>query len=361
MTAQQILKQIKTSGNFRLRGDFHLTKAEANFSDALVVRDSELEINVHAWLTSRTSYTKIFSRYRNYDSNFIDESFPQHYPVRLMAGTGSICSGQNIFMFFPNVMGGEPRAKSEVFGLEFVDVWSNIFRKTVFPIVRKTFGEDMWLELFSLQRNLEKTIYLASVFHEIGHRTGPFRISPARAKGLKIDQRRMNILGELSTDCLLVQHLVDFPEILHFVIFQRLFWFGRMGFRNNPIQGNLNQDNDCWIGGYLWNKMVSGEVLVTRNGKLSLDSRAAQQMFKQITIEIDQLYRPDLSAKEQNEIVDQWMQENVEYKEQAFVLSAEFRKILGDIQEIPETPHFETPYNYSQIENLLEVSHAVTV
>ena len=99
----------------------------------------------------------------------------------------------------------------------------------------------MWLDLFSLQRNLEKTIYLASIFHEIGHRAGPFRISPAKRLGLKVDDERLNILGELATDSLLVQHLAEFPEILHFVIFQRLFWFGRMGFRNNPVQAKFER------------------------------------------------------------------------------------------------------------------------
>jgi hypothetical protein len=80
-------------------------------------------------------FRDIFSGERSTYSKIVE-------PVRMLASVGAICSGNNIFMFFPEVIGLNANSEKGCFGLE-------------------------------------RTIFLAAIFHEIGHRTGHFKVSPA--------------------------------------------------------------------------------------------------------------------------------------------------------------------------------------
>lgn len=102
------------------------------------------------------------------------------------------------------------------FELERSVIWANIFRENIFRCWNTTFDFKSRVELFqTLPSNLERTIFLAAIFHEIGHRTGHFKVSPANNPGLKISQFQLDVLGELATDSQLVLNLPEFPEIAH--------------------------------------------------------------------------------------------------------------------------------------------------
>lgn len=353
MQSIDILSDIKCRKFCRVTGQLKLTKTHSNFSDVLISRDCDLEEQTQSWIGQRTSTEKIFHKYKNYDNSLKDFSWPQHYPVRLLSGTGSACSGKNIFMFFPHVLNQTPTIDAEVFGFEFVDIWSNIFRSTIFPIAHRVFTKETLIDLFSLQKNLEKTIYLASVFHEIGHRCGPYKVSPVTTENMRLEPSLLDVMGELSTDALLIKTLTEFPEIVPFVVLQRLFWFGRRGFRHNPISANLNSDNDSWLGSLIWQQLLKDEGLIPMNGKYHLNFDSARKSFTRIIPEIDSLIFTGQDSFSQNQAVKSWMKTKVPSNLDNFILPDSFRSLLEELQDVEEIPHFQTPYSYSYINELL--------
>lgn len=341
----------------RLNGYFKLTKTEQGWVDALAVRDRALESSVMHWLSERSSYQEIIGRYQAYDNELHSKELPQHYPLKILSGVGSISSGKNIFMFFPNALGLEPQCEQDVFGLEFVDVWSNLFRRSIFDCVKRVFStEDQLRLLVPLETNLERTIYLSSVFHEIGHRVGPFRVSPGMAPGMNLSEFQVDVFGELATDSHLILNLPEFPEVAAFVILQRLFWFGRRGFSDNPLSAQINHDNDAWIGAYLWQKLTEFGVISSKQGKLRFQSERVVECFTSIIEETDAMARRTQSKSNQDELVSQWMCNQVPCERGRFFLPEGLRDLFGRCHDIPEVPHFQPIFNYSQIQNLKEVS-----
>ncbi|PIU00847.1 MAG: hypothetical protein COT74_02800 [Bdellovibrionales bacterium CG10_big_fil_rev_8_21_14_0_10_45_34] len=353
MEAQNILESVKNEEYSRIQGHFKLTKSEFNFADVLIRRDRELEDAVFSWIEQRTSYRSLIEKYKAYDHELEDFSNPQHFAANVIIGSGSICSGQNIFMFFPQAIGQVAANENEVFGIEFIDIWSNIFTSVIFPIVRRSFGPSTGTRLLSLYNNLDKTIYLASVFHEVGHRVGPYRVSPQLRPNLKINPYFLDVMGEISTDSLLIRHLSEFPEIATFVIMQRLFWFGRLGFKDDPISGQTTIDNDSWIGSLLWNRLTAAGAIFADHGRLEIDFSLFPTIFADLTQEVDSLLSLHKNADDQNQQIDRWMKQQVKYTEGKFQLPDSFRVLLEDLQEIPEIPHFHAPFPYSQMESFI--------
>lgn len=355
MQIKHILSDIKNKNFCRIRGKLQLTKTQSNFSDILLFRDRDLENQTRLWINEKTDFENIFSRYQSYEPQLKSFDWPQHFPVRILSGTGSACSGENIFMFFPNVIQQSATNENDVFGLEFIDIWSNIFKSVIFPIASRIFNKDTLIQLLSLQRNLEKTIYLAAVFHEIGHRCGPYRISPNKDTNLKIDSYYLDVLGELSTDALLIKNLNEFPEVMHFVLLQRLFWFGRKGFRHNPLSADVNTDNDCWLGSMIWQELINNKALQKINHKYQINFDSAKTSFLNIIPEIDALIDKDQEQEKQNQILKSWMKKKVRNENNTFLLPESFKILLESLQDVPETPHFQTPYSYECIEELTGV------
>lgn len=352
MLSDEILNNIKNQNFCRIRGDIKLTKTASNYSDVLLSRDCDLEQLTHDWIKSRIQSVKIFERYKQYDNALDNYSWPQHYPVRILTGLGSACSGKNIFMFFPYVLNQSPKNESEVFGLEFIDIWSNIFNTTIFSIANRVFTKETVLQFFSLQKNLEKTIFLASIFHEIGHRCGPYKVSPHLNPQLSLLPHYVDIMGELSTDSLLIKNLKEFPEILHFVFLQRLFWFGRKGFKYDPVSADINTDNDTWIGSLIWQQAIESQALVDVNGRYQVDFDLLKKIFDQIVLEIDSLKLDTYPANEQNSVVRLWMKSKVPNQNGVFILPDSFKKVLENLQDFEEIPHFKMPYSYNYINDL---------
>lgn len=346
------LENLKTEiGNnsslINLTGYFKLTKTETAWVDALAYRDRALEADVLRWITERSDYISILERYAKYDPTLHSKEWPQHYPLRILSGLGAVSSGKNIFMFFPDALGQSPKEESDVFGLEFVDVWSNLFRKSIFECVKRIFVIDSQIDLLlPLELNLEKTIFLSSVFHEIGHRAGPYKVSPKKAPGMNLSNFQVDVFGELATDCQLVVNLDEFPEVALFVLLQRLFWFGRRGFSDDPLSALVNTDNDAWIGSFLWNRLLQSKTIVIKNDRIRLDKSKIKVCFRAIISEIDLLAERTKGNERQAEIFCEWMSSQIPTARGKSFLPDSLRKVFELCHDIPEVPHFKPIFTH---------------
>ncbi len=330
-----------------LNGSLGLTKTKTNFSDGTFLRDLDLERDVDAWLTQRKlEFSDVLMRYQAYDPSLQSFDRPQHFPVRLLKGLGSIASGKNIFLFFPNCLGVPARDESDVIGFEFVDVWHNLFLKSVLPCWSLVGDEESLFPVATeLCARLEKTISLASLFHEVGHRVGPYRVSPAADPRLKLSTMNVDILGELATDTLLLLNLPEFPEIEQFVVLQRLFWFSRRGFLDNPRSAIINEDNDAWIGAFLFNRYLSSGAITETNGRLRFDWSRFRGVFEAVLRDIDQLGSElvTLPPAAQNAHANAWRAREVEQDPETgqFELPEGMIRVFSRCVSIPEIPHFQ--------------------
>ncbi len=328
----------------QLNGHFQLTKTEFCYARAELLRDKALEKSAQSHLEGKTPLIKIMQRYQKYDSTLTDLSWPAHFPFHVISGTGAITSGSNIFMFFPQVLGIQGRSLNDYFGFELIDIWENIFKNNILPCIQRGFSNETQKMLAkSLFKDLRVTTYLASVLHEIGHRVGPWQISPCKKGFLKLDGLKLDVLGELSTDMLMISLIPEFPEFAHFIIFQRLFWFGRRGFRNNPFEGSINTDNDAWIGSYLWNQLWKSGVFSLRNQRIQYNFEKVTSMATKILAEIDELGKMmngNQSSEEQEFIVYTWMKKSLEHNGRSFSIPNTFVQFLASCNDINESPTF---------------------
>lgn len=345
-----------------MRTFINLTKTENSLSDTYLFRDLELESEVEEYLDSNIGFKNLIARYNKYDSSVNWVDWPKHYAVRVLAGLGPITSGKNIFSFFPEALRLLPRDINDIFGLEFIDIWENIFRTTIFPCVRKVFTMESQVEVFmNLESKLSRTIFLAAVFHELGHRCGPWKVSPHSHSQLRINSYHWGIMGEMATDTQLSLFLEEFPEITLFVILQRLFWFGRRGMLENPISGMANVDNDSWLGSYLWNKLIESKALVKNGEKWSLRSSKFSVTFRSIQREIDELadklvgHQFSQTPEGQDGAIQNWMKTKVSWDSRfGYTIPQEFRDLLACCYEIPEQPYFSPPFSLCEFKKHFE-------
>lgn len=344
--ARQVLMDIKTSlknndAVIPINADFYFTKGTPGNTSGYILRDQELENEVMRWINTRTSFDTLIKRYQQYDKKLTALEWPSHYATRFINVNGSASKSENIFMFFPEVLGLHTGQLDDYFGFEFVDVWTSVFDEIVFPCMRRIFDDASQLKLFStLRPSLEKTIYLASVFHEIGHRCGYWKVSPTKDSRIHINQFHTDVLGELATDTLLVNFLKEFPEVQYFIFLQRLFWFGRFGFKANPMSGKLNEDNDTWVGSYLWNKYLDRGVLKQNSDhRWSIDFDQLNTVFSEVLIDIDVLGEHiSHDATTQDEIIYQWMRSQVKSVNDRFVYPPEMQSVFIRCVDIAEKP-----------------------
>ena len=322
-----------------------LTKTSAHETEALLLRDFTLENQGRVWLESRVSFDTLMKRYRNYDAALSCENWPQHYPVRVLSGNGAIASGKNIFLFFPEVLGSVSEKSDETFGFELVDVWRNIFEKNVIPSFSRNFDrESQLLILRQFLPLLDETIFIASVLHEVGHRVGPFAISPKTKGEIGISDFQLDIAGELSTDSLFASLARETPELSVFLILQRIFWFGRRGYSDKPMTGWINSDNDSWISVFLWQRLrFSGliEPSQIESGKWALRLNTTEKMlrlpdfFSLIVKELDEV------GAESEADFQSWMDSWVEKSDDGeYLLPQELRRVFENCSDIPEFPLF---------------------
>jgi len=361
------IKRQLATGNpiIRISGDLSLTKTRPGHSEAYLFRDQALETSVAQFIGQRASFSELIRRYQAYDPSLRWMTWPSHFPVRILAGEGAISSGDNIFMFFPGAVGVAAQSESDIFGFEFIDVWSNVFNHGIFPCLRLLCDPETNLEVvLKLQLSLERTVYLASVFHEIGHRVGPWKCLTELSAGGRVSDFQFNALTELATDCLLSTLLPEFEELSIFVTLQRLFWFGRRGFRQNSVKGLLNEDADSWIGAYLWRKLEeSGAWGKNQKGELTLRPDELRPMYRGILTEIDALVGeaselPTTTAAR----VTRWMSTSVPFHaDRGFYLPEGMREAFTLCQNIPEVPHFNPVLPLNAVRRYLSETNAPTV
>lgn len=157
-------------------------------------------------------------------------------------------------------------------------------------------------------------------------------------------------MGELSTDTLLVNLLPEFPELGYFILAQRLFWFGRKGFSTNHLSGLINQDNDAWIGSYLWQKghKIGCFEYIAKTNKLILNESKIMPLFSGVLDEINYIGNEVTKAsspEHQGRIIHQWMCENLEFVDNKFILPNYFRNILTACANICEIPNYDPKIN----------------
>ncbi len=323
-----------------IEAELHLTKGQPGFSRGYFLRDFELEKQVDCWLEERIDYKKLLSRYQQRYPELYSAEKPAHYAIRCYDLNGKVAQGENIFMFFPSVLGINSSDIKDYFGFEFVDMWTMVFDQIIFPCVKKVFDIESQLKLYeNLRPVLEKAIYLASIFHEIGHRCGAWRVSPHIHKGIKINAFHTDVLGELSTDMMLCHFLKEFPEIKYFIFLQRLFWFGRFGFEQDPIYGKLNIDNDTWISTLLWNRYINNNVLtINTDSTWKINFSQLEEVYTNLLEDIDELGNNiKLLSFGQDDQIHDWMNDNVESNNGSFYYPESMRRVFEKCLGISET------------------------
>jgi hypothetical protein len=306
------------------------TKGQASVCHGYLKRDRSTEESASTWLNERTSFTEIAEKYKKYDPTAIITEWPHHYASRFISMSGVLAEGRNIFIVFPLALGRAGKTESDYFGFEFIDVWEKVFDSIVFPCVEAVFCQESIAEISHvLKPVITKTIYLASVFHEIGHRIGPWQVVPKRKSSLKLSRFYMDVLCELATDAFLASFLTEFPEIKYFVILQRLFWFGRFGFSEADQNGDINKDNDTWIASYLWIKLTKHSCIQKAGGKLAINISKADQVFSEIINELEclgrQVYADNLN---QDRLVHEWMSRSAPKLVDRFTIPTDLQKMF---------------------------------
>ena len=338
-----------------IQGHLRLTKSSPAYCDVTLLRDLELESDVRSWLDERISGLELMKRYQDDAGISISTELPDHYAMRVLSGRGAICSGRNIFLFFPYCLGVTQSSESDCFGMELIDVWRNVFEQVVFSCARTVLGRRTLMAMIPrLLQSIDKTIYLASIFHEAGHRVGAFRVSPVADPRLKVSPFHLDVMGELSTDSLLVKNLSEFPEIAAFVTLQRLFWFGRRGFLDNPRSAWINQDNDSWITACLWNELKrTGILRWERRGDWEIQYEQLPAFYAGLSREIEAIGAHVLNKAteaEQDAEVSAWMKSKVEWNEkEGFVLPRDLQSVFMKCSRLPEIPQFNPILNHEEM------------
>lgn len=320
--------------------ELHLTKGQPGYTRGYFLRDFELEKHVDCWIEERAGYKTVVSRYRLRYPELSSVEKPAHYAIRCYDLKGKVAKGENIFMFFPSVLGIKSNDIKDYFGFEFVDMWTMVFDQIIFPCVKKVFDIKSQLKLYeTLRPVLEKVIYLASIFHEVGHRCGTWRVSPHIHEGIKISAFHTDVLGELATDMMLCHFLKEFPEVKYFIFLQRLFWFGRFGFEQDPQYGKLNIDNDTWISSLLWKRYIDNNVLTfNKDSTWSINFSQLDEVYTSLLEDIDEL-GGDIKLLNfgQDDKVRDWMTANAESNSGSFCYPASMRNAFEKCLGISET------------------------
>lgn len=374
MTAELLGQKLETlNAIFRAfeRGDaivpisteLGLTKTRNAPCEAMLFHDRHLEAESFQMLNERLSMNDVLSRYEQLAPRDRQLHQPNHFAAKVLSGRGAISSGENIFLFFPECLGLSGHEAGFTFGVELIDVWANIFHKVVFPCVRRVFDLNTQVSTMTkLSPMLEKTIYLASVFHEIGHQVGCWRVSPVAHISNRVSAFHLDIMGELQTDSLLVQNLREFDQIFYFVLLQRLFWFGRRGFASNPLSARLNSDNDSLISALLWNELVKHGAIIPSGHRFELRADAAKTVFSQLAKESEnvgtQAFRHS-APEDQNAIVERWLREKIDWNAtDGYTFSQSQQNAFSLCLEVEEIPLFSPMMAFQTLGELRETAKA---
>lgn len=360
-TLTHLVKQFETRSKLvEFSGFFYPTKGKSGLSTGKFERCLDLEDTVKSGLMSDKLFEKIMKRYQEYDPRLMDLSFPSHYASRFVELSGPLADNFNIFLFFPNALGLVSDNLDDYFGIEFIDIWSSVFTEIVFPCAERVFDDESLQYITQALGRLDQTVYTASIFHEIGHRVGPWRVSPCQDERLHIQSFHLDLLGELSTDSLMVSMCEELSDLSLFIFLQRIFWFGRFGYEDNQVSGSLNTDNDCWNGAYLWNQYLSDGVLVPHGERWKVNFTKLTSTFRSVVRDIDNLANRLIEEDDQDIHITAWMRDRVDYNiEHGFVYPKSMKEVFDRVSELPHVPTAKVFPN--KIARDLEMSQAQSI
>ncbi|MGQ5524300.1 hypothetical protein ACUHMQ_13720 [Chitinimonas sp. PSY-7] len=350
--ALDYLRSIRTRldrGDRRIHIDYPLqfTKGKGQPTQCELFVDRALRERVTTLTEQRGGFANFIARYQDFDPRMVDSRWPAHFPVHVLSAKGQIVDGRNIFMFFPEVLGLSTGQEKDYFGLELIDIWDAVFDQVVTPSVQRLFDTQTQFDYFEAcctQRR--EFIYLASIFHEIGHRVGPWKVSPTKDENIHLSKMQVDIMGELSTDTYVVKFLAEFPELASIVLYQRLFWFGRMHYDQNSLHGALNTDNDAWIGAYLW--QVAEQVGCLKHdsatGLWHIDRDRIASVFDVVFDALQAIGARLLNETNQVNVLQRWIGERVPQDEDGlFVYPDSMAQALRRCADVPTRVRVHQP------------------
>lgn len=283
------------------------TKGPRGLCQGFFYRDQQIENAVKDWIEERTSFKTLMDRYKDYDATSQMITWPKHLPVRLFNIKGVLTEGRNIFLVFPLALGWH-HAQFDCFGFELIDVWENVFKQIISPCANRIFSKSSLQSFNALMPAISKISYLAAVFHEIGHKVGNWKIFPCLDERIKLPSFYINAICELEADILMCLFLQEFPELPYFILLQRIFWFGRLGFSAQQLNGDIRADHDAWIGSFLWIKSVASGLIKEIHGKVHICLEHAENTFQNILNELVVLKKILIRSSTQQAIAHTWMQ-----------------------------------------------------
>lgn len=328
----------------RINAPMQLTKSGAMTLCRLRLQSlPELRERVHRRLAGGLGMGEIVGQYARHYGTTLSETYPSHYPVRILGSVGPAASGHNIFMFFPYAAGIESADPRHQFGLEFVNVWAQVFEKIVVPAARIVFDTKTQESIQQrMTRGAEEVSALCSVLHEIGHRVGPFRVSPATDKKMHLQPGTSLVFdacGELTTDSLMVTLFPEFPEVSAFVLLARLLYFPRKGYVQSG-GANMSTDNDALLGPLFWRLGRSHGVIVPNGHVFHVDFDQVPTLFAEALKVADEIGSAMLVADdihEQERLASQWLREQLDWIPGApFPMPTELSNLYERLQVVPE-------------------------
>ena len=333
--------QIDNNNEFiSIDGELEFTKTPQGHVSAILFRDHELEKDTKDWIIERLgSLENGLARYADYDDRFTSTTFPAHYPTTIVKGSDHLGQGENIFAVFPLCLKQKARNSKDHIGFEFIDVWSHVFDEIVFPCLERLADQETIASIKPLKENFHKTVYLASLFHELGHKVGPFRIN--ETPEIHLPKFMMNAVCELSTDSLMIKMFPEFPELKQFVVLQRILWFSRRGITNNEVSAKLNQEGDNIVGTIFWNRLKDAGALIFKTNKIHIDWELVIPVLTKLSADLDILGNKLISEPqiEHARLTQTWLSNEIKYDDSnGFLLPDEAIKCFRACVDIPEVP-----------------------
>ncbi|WP_448195440.1 hypothetical protein [Pseudomonas aeruginosa] len=280
-----------------LDGSFNFTKDRNIRLQGKLLRLKSVESNCSEWVIQRLAFDTLRIRLLELDTNLKNLEWPRHYPVKILEGNDNLRHQENVFLYFPYGAGIKSTQEQDIFGFEFTQVTTDIFTKIHRRCLEKVASREL-LELYErlFSHNLIDITYLYSLLHEMAHRVGAWKVIPQKAQGMGAGGINLSIIGELWADLQLLHVSKEFPELTLFIFLNRIFWYTRKGFEQNPEQASINIDNDSWGGAYLWTKLVQTGAVSLAHGELNVEFALMQDTFEECRLELQELALSCISA-----------------------------------------------------------------
>lgn len=310
-----------------------------------VARDFPLENGVTHYLTERVSMETILRRARAHGTPTTE--LPRYYPVRLVAANNPAVFS-NYLLVLPDLYGLEPSEAYSCRALEVVCYAEANAAQILVPTLDRLADTDTRKRVARELLPAYSEIYSAwSLFHDLGHALGPYKILPSRDCRVKVTDRQIAHLGEAFSDTLASELVPEAPWVTVLMVLTRIFVWGRRGFGADPELSEMNSDYDVWLGGAILRRAVKWQGLtLDSRGKMHLDSGALCGMAKEMFADLKALavQLRGRSVERQVAVAAEWMKTEVEQNASGqFRLTSLQRSLYERLSDLPEKPRFAAP------------------